>query len=144
MACDCRTTREVIRRMNGQNVVRVVVESVCEPVPIASGAPGEADARRRQEQDSGVFGCRVTYRIRNVQLNDNEQRSVTSFSTGDDVFVFDDPIAPGEETTIEVFTDKQGGDCQRGRTGALELSKEDDAGYIRVAGILVCIGIDRE
>lgn len=144
MACNCSTKKTVIRKIGGENVTWVVIESKCEPAEIAEDAPNREEALEHQQRDSGIFGCHITYTVRNIDLNEPVQKEATAFSNGNDHVVFDKPLKPGEVITFETFTDTAGGDCERRKKGEVTLKNADGSGEMTIAAIAICVGVDRD
>ena len=141
MGCECSTTRNDVTLIEDETMVAyATVESRCEPAPLGSTS---SDAAERQRRDSGAFGCRVTYVIKNADLNLPGQLVVTRFAAGAFSKTFAPPLQPAQSKTLSFNTSTAGGDCRREAIGQLTFTNPDGSGETALGGIPVCVGVSR-
>lgn len=141
MGCDCSTGRNDVTLIeDGTMIAYATIESKCEPAPLANASPEDTE---RQRRDSGAFGCRVTYVIKNADLNLPGQLVVTGFAAGAFSRTFAPPLQPGQTKTLSYNTSTAGGDCRREASGQLTFANPDGSGETVIGGIPVCVGTSR-
>jgi hypothetical protein len=141
MGCDCSVTRNDVTLMDdGTMVAYATIESRCEPARLENPSPESAE---RQRHDSGVFGCRVTYVIKNADLNLPAQMVVSRFAAGAFSKTFAPPLGPGQSKTLSYNTSTAGGDCRKEATGQVTLTNPDGSGETVLGGVPVCVGVSR-